>query len=186
MSGTRSRATVQVGTRSRLVRGSTSDVHVWRTASDGRCTPARPALHLWNASVNVLRRTRRNAHTIGGAAPDVEPSDVLPRIARERVPPIARLPRLMISSSPEASSPKRCLYDRAAAPIQDRRIQLKIILDSSGTRRLRRKIPLLFGEESLKTVCFDSFILKQALKTDAERLFKSFLARNELVASVFA
>jgi hypothetical protein len=27
--------------------------------------------------------------------------------------------------------------------------------------RLRRKIPLLFGEESLKTVCFDSFILKQ-------------------------
>jgi hypothetical protein len=29
---------------------------------------------------------------------------------------------------------------------------------SSGTRRLRRKIPLLFGEESLKTVCFDSFI----------------------------
>ena len=86
MSGTRSRTTVQVGTRSRLVRGSTSDVHVWRTASDGRCTPARPALHLWNASVNVLRRTRRNAHTIGGAAPDVEPSDVLPRIARERVP----------------------------------------------------------------------------------------------------
>ncbi len=34
----------------------------------------------------------------------------------------------------------------------------------SGTRRLRRKIPLLFGKESLKTVCFDSFILKQALK----------------------
>jgi hypothetical protein len=26
------------------------------------------------------------------------------------------------------------------------------------------KFPLLFGEESLKTVCFDSFILKQALK----------------------
>jgi hypothetical protein len=30
--------------------------------------------------------------------------------------------------------------------------------------RLRRKIPLLFGEKSLKTVCFDSFILKHALK----------------------
>ena len=45
---------------------------------------------------------------------------------------------------------------------------------------------IAFGEESLKTVCFDSFILKQALKTDAERLFKSFLARNELVASVLA
>jgi hypothetical protein len=29
----------------------------------------------------------------------------------------------------------------------------------SGTLRLRRKIPLLFGEESLKTVCFDSLIL---------------------------
>jgi hypothetical protein len=26
------------------------------------------------------------------------------------------------------------------------------------------KIPLLFGEESLKAVCFDSFILKQALQ----------------------
>jgi hypothetical protein len=64
-------------------------VYVLRTATDGGCTPARPALHLWNASVNVLRRTRRNAYTIGGAAPDVEPSDVLPRIARERVPTIA-------------------------------------------------------------------------------------------------
>jgi hypothetical protein len=31
----------------------------------------------------------------------------------------------------------------------------------SGTLRLRRKIPLLFGEENLKTVCLDSFILKQ-------------------------
>jgi hypothetical protein len=36
----------------------------------------------------------------------------------------------------------------------------------SGSRilRLGRKIPLLFGEKSLETVCFDSFILKQALK----------------------
>src|ERR1700736_2138204 len=36
----------------------------------------------------------------------------------------------------------------------------------SGSRilRLRRKIPLLFGEKSFETVCFDSFILKQALK----------------------
>jgi hypothetical protein len=34
----------------------------------------------------------------------------------------------------------------------------------SGTLRLRRKIPLLFGEKSLKTVCFDSFILKRAIK----------------------
>jgi len=37
----------------------------------------------------------------------------------------------------------------------------------SGTLRLRRKIPLLFEEKSLKTVWFDSFILKQAsLKLD--------------------
>jgi hypothetical protein len=34
----------------------------------------------------------------------------------------------------------------------------------SGIRRLRRKIPLLFEEKSFETVCFDSFIFKQALK----------------------
>jgi hypothetical protein len=32
---------------------------------------------------------------------------------------------------------------------------------SSGFLRLRRKIPLLFGEKSFETVCFDSFILTQ-------------------------
>jgi hypothetical protein len=31
----------------------------------------------------------------------------------------------------------------------------------SGTLRLRRKIPLPFEEEILKTVCFDLLILKQ-------------------------
>jgi hypothetical protein len=56
----------------------------------------------------------------------------------------------------------------------------------SGTLRLRRKIPLLFGEESLKTVCFDSFILKQALKQTRSVCSRAFLARNELVASAFA
>ena len=40
-------------------------------ASDGRCTPARPASQVWNASVDVLRRTRRNADTIRGAASDL-------------------------------------------------------------------------------------------------------------------
>ena len=59
MSGTRSRATAQVGTRSwtrsRLIRGSTSDGHVRCTASDDRCIPARPALQVWNASVDVPR-----------------------------------------------------------------------------------------------------------------------------------
>ena len=34
-------------------------------------TPARPASHVWNASVDVLLRTRRNADTISGAAPEV-------------------------------------------------------------------------------------------------------------------
>jgi hypothetical protein len=41
-----------------------------------------------------------------------------------------------------------------------------VINAGSGSRilRLRRKIPLHFGEESFATICFDSFILKQALK----------------------
>jgi hypothetical protein len=79
----------------------------------------------------------------------------------------------------------------------------------SGTLRLRRKIPLLFGEEKLKTVCFDSFILKHFLShtlpaallsgltfsrsfssipllSTAQPLFKSFLARNEPFACAFA
>jgi len=86
-----------VGTRSRAIRGSTSDDRVGCGASDGRCAPARPALHgaacldasfavsamcarecrlYWALSiiapsVNVLRRTRRSASTIGGAAPNV-------------------------------------------------------------------------------------------------------------------
>ena len=35
-----------VGTRSRAIRGSTSDDRVGCSASDGRCAPARPALHV--------------------------------------------------------------------------------------------------------------------------------------------
>ncbi len=79
-----------VGTRSRAIRVSTTDGRVRCTASDGRCVPARPALHvstrllhsppsfpvrLWlptplherglqnyfAPSADVLRRTRRNA-----------------------------------------------------------------------------------------------------------------------------
>jgi hypothetical protein len=44
---------------------------------------------------------------------------------------------------------------------------------------------LLFGEKSFKTVCFDSFYFETGSYTEAQRLFKSFLARNELVASAF-
>ena len=74
-----------VGTRSRAIRGSTSDDRVGCSASDGRCAPARPALDVSTRplpflpcglsiiapSVNVLRRTRRKPSTIRGAAPDV-------------------------------------------------------------------------------------------------------------------
>jgi hypothetical protein len=44
----------------------------------------------------------------------------------------------------------------------------------SGTLRLRRKIPLLFVEGSLKTVCFDSFILKQVLKQTRSVCLRAF------------
>ena len=36
-----------VGTRSCAIRGRTSAGHVRCSASDGRCTPARPASHVW-------------------------------------------------------------------------------------------------------------------------------------------
>ena len=64
-----------VGTRSHVIRLSTSDGHMRCTASDGRGTPARPASHVLNAYVDVLHRTRRNAYTIRGVAPEL-PSDV--------------------------------------------------------------------------------------------------------------
>jgi hypothetical protein len=44
----------------------------------------------------------------------------------------------------------------------------------SGTLRLRRKIPLHFGEKSLKTVCFDSLILKPALKHTPSVCLRAF------------
>ena len=40
----------------------------------------RRASHVWNASVDVLRRTRRIVHTIRGAAPDVN----IGRLAADR------------------------------------------------------------------------------------------------------
>jgi hypothetical protein len=48
-----------VGMRSRLIRVRTSDGHIRCTGFDGSCTSARPASPVWNASVDVLRRTRR-------------------------------------------------------------------------------------------------------------------------------
>jgi len=99
------RPPAQVGTRSRAIRVSTSDGHLRCTASDGRCTPARPASQVWNASVDVLRRTRRNAHTIRGAA-SVLTIGRLPRIARERVPTIASAPPNQIGEL--LAGPWRC------------------------------------------------------------------------------
>jgi hypothetical protein len=61
----------RVGTRSHLIRLSTSDGHIGCTASDGKCTPARPASQVWKRLMDVLRWTRRNTHTIRGAAPGV-------------------------------------------------------------------------------------------------------------------
>jgi hypothetical protein len=53
------RATAQVGTCSRLIRGSMSDGHLRCTASDRRCAPARPASHVWNASLGVSAEPAR-------------------------------------------------------------------------------------------------------------------------------
>jgi hypothetical protein len=47
----------------------------------------------------------------------------------------------------------------------------------SGILRLRYRIPLLFGRKSLKTVCFNLCILKQAFKWMRSICFRA-LARN--------
>jgi hypothetical protein len=50
--------------------------------------------------------------------------------------------------------------------------------------RLRRTILLLFEEKSLKTGCFESLNVKQALEQTRSVCFREvFLARNELVDS---
>jgi hypothetical protein len=56
-------------------------------------------------------------------------------------------------------------------------------VDANG---LRRTIPLLFGKKNFKTVCLNPFTLNPVLEQARQRLFKNFLARNELVASAFA
>src|ERR1700730_12019308 len=96
MSGTRSRATAQVGTRSRLIRGSTCDGHLRCTTSDGRGTPARPALQVWNASVHVLRRTRRR-------------SEALQRM----LPPLLVQPPVELEGSADQRQMRKCLREIA-------------------------------------------------------------------------
>jgi hypothetical protein len=71
-------------------------------ASDGRCTPARPASHVWNASVDVRRRTRRNVYTVRGAAPELNH-----RTSCRGLRGSASLPSPNLIVKPRASSPKR-------------------------------------------------------------------------------
>jgi hypothetical protein len=107
-----------------------ADGHVRCAASDGRCSPARPASHLWNrlcgrAAPDAPERAYAQRRCTG-----CQPSDVLPRITRERVPTIASAPPKQIVK-PRASSPKRCPYDHATASIQDCLSPLTAILDSN-------------------------------------------------------
>src|ERR1700751_4029682 len=105
-----------VGTRSRLIRVRTSDGHVRWSASDGSCTPARPASPDWNASVDVLRRTRRNANTIRGTGPAVTTERLVAVHAGAR-------PYLAVASASQILKPtgrfaEGSLSERAAVPIQ--------------------------------------------------------------------
>jgi hypothetical protein len=57
---------------------------------------------------------------------------------------------------------------------------------NSGILLLRRRIPLLFAEKDLKTICFDPFSFKSGSLAAAQRLLKSYLARNTRVAATSA
>jgi hypothetical protein len=109
-----------VGTRSRLIRGSGSAGHVRCSASDGSCTPARPASPVLNASLDSLRRTRRNVDRIRAAAPDL--TSRRPAAVRAGARPYHRpaSPNLIVKEHP----PKRCLS--AAVAIKDHFVQLTI------------------------------------------------------------
>ena len=58
---TRFRNVWPVGTRSRAMRGSSSDDRVGCSASDGRCVPARPALHVSTRLLPFAPRVRVGA-----------------------------------------------------------------------------------------------------------------------------
>jgi hypothetical protein len=103
------RSKKMVGTRSRLIRFSVSDGYVRCTASDDCSTPARPWSHVWNASVDVLRRTRRNADTIRGAAPDV--TSGRPAAVRVGARPYQRIG--IVESNRQIHGPLRCAYSAA-------------------------------------------------------------------------
>jgi hypothetical protein len=92
-----------VGTRSRAIRRSTSDGDVRCSASDGRCTPARPARHVYRTcepKITEANRKGRNTESVAAVRrlealyPSFPRScarvhgfmDVPRRSARERVP----------------------------------------------------------------------------------------------------
>jgi hypothetical protein len=105
---------VLVGTRSRLIRVRTSEGHVRCSASDGRWTPARPASPVRNglcghaapdAPERVCDQRRCTGCDHQTSCRGSRGSASLPSDRR----------RLVESSNPPASSPKRCLFDREAA-----------------------------------------------------------------------
>jgi hypothetical protein len=74
-------------------------------------TPARPASHVWSASVDVLLRTRRNADTISGAAPEVNQRRCCRGSRGSASLPVATASANQIGK-PKASSPRCFLYAR--------------------------------------------------------------------------
>jgi hypothetical protein len=57
--------------RSRVIRGSTSDGQIRRSAFDGIRVPARPAQHVHKRVPDRRRRTRQSTSTIRGGTPDM-------------------------------------------------------------------------------------------------------------------
>jgi hypothetical protein len=151
-----------VGMRSRASRRRLSDNDIRCSASDRRWFPARPAQHVHRRRnhgkgripsalasahgrngkrrVETCNAGRAGAHRPSEALHPTRSSDVLPRIARERVPTVPHVPKTRrkcatrIAGGPfwrqrrhhymrdgytRASSPRCSLYDRVAAPIQD-------------------------------------------------------------------
>jgi hypothetical protein len=56
---------------------------------------------------------------------------------------------------------------RANCPKRFRICRRKVLMSGGRILRLRRKIPLLFGEKGFETVCFDSFFLNGLLNRRA-------------------
>ena len=123
-----------VGTRSRAIRGSTSDDRVGCSASDGRCAPARPALHVSTRLLTFLPRAlastdcirsfpllrllltcsagRAGNHRRSDALHRMSLSDNLRRLARERVP--ERVPTILRATPDRAGAPPLNVRQRIA------------------------------------------------------------------------